>query len=43
MASLAFSDHPNVMLPIIFYNLIQHFMAALVDKFLSWGLTDGSE
>lgn len=40
MASLAFPDHPSVMLPIIFYNLIQHFMAALVDKMLSRGVTD---
>jgi bile acid:Na+ symporter, BASS family len=43
MASLAFSGHPSVMLPIIFYNLIQHFMAALVDKMLSRGVPDGSD
>lgn len=41
MASLAFSNHPSVMLPIIFYNLIQHFMAALVDKMLS--VTDATD
>jgi BASS family bile acid:Na+ symporter len=35
MASFMFYDHPNVLLPIIFYNLVQHFIAALVDKLLS--------
>jgi BASS family bile acid:Na+ symporter len=35
LASLTLTDHPGVMLPIIFYNLIQHLMAAFVDKFLS--------
>lgn len=35
LASFQFSNHPSVMLPIIFYNLIQHFVAALVDKMLS--------
>lgn len=31
LASLALSDHPQVMLPIIFYNLIQHLVASSVD------------
>lgn len=31
LASLALADHPQVMLPIIFYNLIQHLVAASVD------------
>jgi len=35
LASLALSDHPGVMLPIIFYNLIQHFVASLVDFSIS--------
>jgi BASS family bile acid:Na+ symporter len=43
MASLQFSDHPSVMLPIIFYNLIQHFVAALLDKMLSLRAWDGSD
>jgi len=35
LASMTLSDHPGVMLPIISYNLIQHFVASLVDKILS--------
>jgi len=31
LASLELPDHPEVMLPLIFYNLMQHFMASLVD------------
>ncbi len=31
LASMAFMDHPQVMLPIILYNLVQHFFASLVD------------
>lgn len=31
LASLALSDHPEVMLPVIFYNLIQHLVAVIVD------------
>lgn len=30
LASLALADHPGVLLPIVFYNLIQHFVASLV-------------
>lgn len=37
LASLTLSDHPGVMLPIILYNLIQHFVASLIDKMLSRG------
>jgi bile acid:Na+ symporter, BASS family len=32
LASLCMADHPRVMLPIIFYNLVQHFAAAIVDR-----------
>lgn len=32
IASLTLIDHPQVMLPIIFYNLIQHLIASLVDR-----------
>lgn len=35
LASMSLSDHPEVMLPIIFYNLIQHLTAALVDLTLT--------
>ncbi len=35
LASQALPDHPGVMLPIIFYNLIQHFVASLVDLVMS--------
>jgi bile acid:Na+ symporter, BASS family len=31
LASLALADHPRVLLPIIFYNLLQHLVAAGVD------------
>jgi BASS family bile acid:Na+ symporter len=33
LASMALADHPRVMLPIIFYNLVQHLVAGLVDRF----------
>lgn len=32
LASLSLADHPRVMLPIIFYNLVQHLMAGVVDR-----------
>src|SRR3954463_3207114 len=32
MASLALADHPRVLLPIIFYNLVQHLAAGVVDR-----------
>ena len=28
LASIALADHPQVMLPIIFYNLVQHLVAS---------------
>lgn len=31
LASMALADHPRVMLPIIFYNLVQHLVAGGVD------------
>ena len=31
LASVTLADHPLVMLPIIFYNLVQHLIAAIVD------------
>jgi BASS family bile acid:Na+ symporter len=31
LASLELGDHPEVMLPVIFYNLIQHLVASFVD------------
>lgn len=34
LASMALADHPQVLLPIIFYNLVQHLVAGLVDKFI---------
>jgi bile acid:Na+ symporter, BASS family len=33
LASMALADHPRVMLPIIFYNLVQHLIAGIVDRF----------
>jgi BASS family bile acid:Na+ symporter len=35
LASLAIPDHPRALLPIIFYNLVQHLVAASVDAILS--------
>ena len=32
LASLTLAHHPRVMLPIIFYNLVQHLVAGLVDR-----------
>lgn len=34
LASMALADHPLVMLPIIFYNLVQHLVAGAVDFIL---------
>ncbi|HWG46568.1 MAG TPA: bile acid:sodium symporter [Gemmataceae bacterium] len=31
LATMALADHPRVMLPIIFYNLVQHLVAGCVD------------
>ena len=35
LATMALADHPRVMLPIIFYNLVQHLVAGGVDRVLS--------
>jgi bile acid:Na+ symporter, BASS family len=35
LASVSLADHPEVMLPIIIYNLLQHLIASVVDKALS--------
>lgn len=32
LASLALSAYPNVMVPVIFYNLVQHIMAGIVNE-----------
>jgi BASS family bile acid:Na+ symporter len=34
LASMALADHPRVMLPIIFYNLVQHLVAGASDKLI---------
>jgi BASS family bile acid:Na+ symporter len=34
LASLTLADHPRVLLPIIFYNLVQHLVAGCVDALL---------
>ena len=34
LASMALADHPEVLLPIIFYNLVQHLVASSVDATL---------
>jgi hypothetical protein len=35
LASMALADHPRVLLPIIFYNLVQHLVAGGFDFVLS--------
>jgi BASS family bile acid:Na+ symporter len=35
LASMTLADHPQVMLPIIFYNLVQHLVAGSVDYLIS--------
>ena len=35
LASMALADHPRVMLPIIFYNLVQHLVAGVVDRLVN--------
>jgi len=37
MASLALADHPRVLLPIIFYNLVQHLVAGAADRIIQDG------
>jgi BASS family bile acid:Na+ symporter len=37
LASMALADHPRVLLPIIFYNLVQHLVAGSVDFVLFRG------
>jgi BASS family bile acid:Na+ symporter len=37
LASVALADHPQVLLPIIFYNLVQHLVASIVDLALFKG------
>jgi BASS family bile acid:Na+ symporter len=32
LASTALAEHPQVMLPVILYNLVQHFAASIVDR-----------
>ncbi|PQO41942.1 bile acid:sodium symporter family protein [Blastopirellula marina] len=34
LASMALADHPQVLLPIIFYNLVQHLIAGTIDHVL---------
>jgi len=42
LASMALADHPRVMLPIIFYNLVQHLIAGIVDRMTSRSATTRS-
>jgi bile acid:Na+ symporter, BASS family len=37
MASMALADHPRVLLPIIFYNLVQHLLAGTADRLIGDG------
>jgi predicted Na+-dependent transporter len=37
MASMALTDHQQVLLPIIFYNLVQHLAAGTADRFFGHG------
>jgi BASS family bile acid:Na+ symporter len=42
LASLTLADHPRVMLPILFYNLVQHLAAGTVDFVLSHRAAQGA-
>lgn len=42
LASTAMTDHTGVLLPVILYNLIQHFIAALVDRFMFQRASDAA-
>jgi len=42
LASMALAHHPRVMLPIIFYNLVQHLVAGIVDHGASPRVSSGS-
>ena len=37
LASMALADHPRVLLPIIFYNLVQHLVAGAADRIVQDG------
>lgn len=41
LASMALADHPRVLLPIIFYNLVQHLVAGCVDRLFSSAASTG--
>lgn len=41
LASMALADHPRAMLPIIFYNLVQHLVAGGVDRLMLDRTQDG--
>jgi BASS family bile acid:Na+ symporter len=43
LASMALADHPRVMLPIIFYNLVQHLVAGCVDCLICRRSGNGGE
>jgi BASS family bile acid:Na+ symporter len=43
LASLTLADHPRVMLPLILYNLVQHFGAGLSDRLMFSGADAGAE
>ncbi len=40
MASLALADHPRILLPILFYNLVQHLVAGAADRMIDRGSGD---
>jgi BASS family bile acid:Na+ symporter len=43
LATMALADHPRVMLPIIFYNLVQHLVAGCVDYLMLRRGASGTE
>ncbi len=43
LASLMLADHPNVMIPIIFYNLVQHLVAGVANTVMDRSAIDPSE
>ena len=40
---MALADHPRVLLPIIFYNLVQHLVAGAADRLIERGRADDAD
>jgi len=43
LATTALADHPEILLPIIMYNLVQHLVAGVVDRLMHRGVATASK